>query len=745
MEVTPWNPMEAVGRWSIFDWGNDTAQYTEESDAPGNLNGSVQSSTSTVASVSGTFVVSDAVTKSAPLPKAPPAMPPKRKVSIHSSVTMPLPKSDARRISCLSTSDDLRLQLDKIAEDRYLGPAAVQEPGTPIIITPIKMPSDDHSDAETITPEDLMVPEKSTKRLSSLLDYDPKMLPNLAASASSDDVWSDADSESSPMSSSACSVQTSRRVSFAAVSTRRNSILNRAMSSHRGSFSRRASLASHRGSFSRRMSMASNASTVKAGTRDLGDRVLDGDSDAEDYIAQYDEPKKFIIPEAFDENKRRGNVATAVTAGASEDIYLQLNLTSNLPVLEGSVLKDSASWFKGQQARWFVLRNRRLYWYSSQQASKTEKPLGIVEFDLIQAELETLWDDDEANAWFRLPRGCIGDMGGLMGANKTASFRICPVGIDSVMQLSGNSHAEALEWIEVLQMHIEASTPTMDTAEVKSQSKFWKFDHISPTTFANIAETGDIILFTSTEAKKKKLRRGYYDHVALVLRLADGQLAFLEVTGDGKISIVKWSEFVQKKWYELYCCMSLRRVDMQRTRQNLQDFQDFVQGIVGKPFRHRYRIIPRNAKKKAEMNFQVCAELVAKCLMQLGVLPQELERKAQFWPTSFAMETTLPTLKGTAFGYEARIDWAKFGTDHQFREFHPVPRACPVAEGAQGALESAADLEKSVIQAVRGTPGVAAADMRLVDTSESEDELSQSVKDYFNAEDSADDTDAESN
>lgn len=78
-------------------------------------------------------------------------------------------------------------------------------------------------------------------------------------------------------------------------------------------------------------------------------------------------------------------------------------------------------------------------------------------------------------------------------------------------------------------------------------SLYIKNDTILEEDFLNIAESGDILLF-STDNFAAKMQRGLtrskFDHVALVVRFDNLQLRVFDSSGDCGVSLTTWKDFI---------------------------------------------------------------------------------------------------------------------------------------------------------------------------------------------------------
>ncbi|CEM01809.1 unnamed protein product [Vitrella brassicaformis CCMP3155] len=325
----------------------------------------------------------------------------------------------------------------------------------------------------------------------------------------------------------------------------------------------------------------------------------------------------------------------------------------------------------GWATRFFVLRERKLTYYRHQY---DRKPRGTLDSDLIQVQIECLWDPQQPPPRPQLIREsgwtqCITPVTDLCCRGKLTvhlpevGFRIYPKGVDRVFELKG-PYDEVQLWVAALKYHIASSRPPADHQQLLAhQPKFWKFDRITPSRFETLAQTGDILLFCSTHRAAKIQRAitgSHYDHVALVLRFADGRLAFFEAAGGVGVGVVTWRDFIAHKWHLLYPKLAVRRLTFERTNERLLALEAFVKASCGKPYLITTAKLLRREKQTGvgESETYFCSELVADALKILQVLPNDIP-SSDFWPSSFARnnECDLVLSSGAEMGDEHLIDF----------------------------------------------------------------------------------------
>mmetsp|Transcript_117515 Transcript_117515/g.365291 ORF Transcript_117515/g.365291 Transcript_117515/m.365291 type:complete len:288 (+) Transcript_117515:1289-2152(+) len=248
-------------------------------------------------------------------------------------------------------------------------------------------------------------------------------------------------------------------------------------------------------------------------------------------------------------------------------------------------------------------------------------------------------------------------------------FRVCPLGSDRAFELRAESAAAGEAWVSALARHIELAEACAKRVPGQLDSfgrgHWWKVKRISPTKFAQIAQTGDVLLFRSAGTAPRIIRAasgGRFDHVALLLKLADGQLGLFEATGNLGVGLCTWQEFLENEWHLLYSQLALRRVRFPRTPERLLPLEAWCAEVNGKPYsltvtKLRQRESVSAGGGAGDGSF-FCSELVAEALKVLGVIPRGLS-STQFWPSSFEAAQGLPveTAPDSSMGEELTIDF----------------------------------------------------------------------------------------
>lgn len=354
-------------------------------------------------------------------------------------------------------------------------------------------------------------------------------------------------------------------------------------------------------------------------------------------------------------NAQRGVEAPVMRCSLSTFLGAIAHATDLLSSWEGWLDKARPGWFDVWQRRWFVLCRKRLEWFSS---PGEKVPLGVLDFDLVVCEVERLWIPSKESGIrphsFKSKGYCTScdPWAFLDSAMSRVCFRVCPVGSDRAFLLRAASEADGEAWVGALEKHIghaEASSAQLPSQlDSLGRTHWWKVKRISQDKFVQIAQTGDILLFRSTGTAPMIIRAasgGRFDHVALILKLADGTLALFEATGNLGVGVCTWKEFLENDWNTLYPEIALRRVHFQRTPERLAALEAWCFEVNGKPYsltmnKLRQRNSASSGGVASDDSF-FCSELVAEALKVLGVLPRGLS-STQFWPASFEACQKLP-------------------------------------------------------------------------------------------------------
>ena len=92
----------------------------------------------------------------------------------------------------------------------------------------------------------------------------------------------------------------------------------------------------------------------------------------------------------------------------------------------------------------------------------------------------------------------------------------------------------------------------------------------------SMADTGDIIFFSSTmfvASMQRLVTASEYDHTAMFLRFATGQLIYFEAASNVGVQIFRWDYFFDNKLYKNFSRMAFRKVRCSRDMGKLGDLE----------------------------------------------------------------------------------------------------------------------------------------------------------------------------
>eukprot|EP00927_Polykrikos_kofoidii_P066166 TRINITY_DN61814_c0_g1_i1.p1 TRINITY_DN61814_c0_g1~~TRINITY_DN61814_c0_g1_i1.p1 ORF type:complete len:574 (-),score=90.84 TRINITY_DN61814_c0_g1_i1:89-1810(-) len=349
------------------------------------------------------------------------------------------------------------------------------------------------------------------------------------------------------------------------------------------------------------------------------------------------------------------NSANVVSTSAEE---------APLPELKGWVDKATTNWMVGWQRRWLVLKHRQLRWYNSPEDEASHSPLGMLDFDLVQIEVERVWMAQGSRGRANLANSmlCCGPRrpsSVYVGDVKEAPiFRLFPAGSNRAFEMCAESIEDGDRWVSAIVEHIGradavhaklANDCTTARTATSLGKAWWKTSRISSEQFEELAVTGDVLLFRSKGTIPKLIRavsRGPFDHVGMVIRLSSGGIGILEATGGEGVGVTLWNNFLKNGWHLLYPTLALRRVRCDRRDGRLKDLQTWCAAVIGKPYALSLRkltqrtSITTGAPGTGDDFF--CSQLVADALKVLRVLPRG-KASGQYWPATFSAK--LPPLE----------------------------------------------------------------------------------------------------
>ena len=103
----------------------------------------------------------------------------------------------------------------------------------------------------------------------------------------------------------------------------------------------------------------------------------------------------------------------------------------------------------------------------------------------------------------------------------------------------------------------------------------------------NYADTGDIIFFSSKmviASVQRLFTASEYDHTAMFLRFANGQLIYFEASSNIGVQIFRWDYFYENKLYENFERMAFRKLRCNRGVAKLEKLEQFVTKTRGRDY-----------------------------------------------------------------------------------------------------------------------------------------------------------------
>ena len=135
-----------------------------------------------------------------------------------------------------------------------------------------------------------------------------------------------------------------------------------------------------------------------------------------------------------------------------------------------------------------------------------------------------------------------------------------------------------------------------------------------------------------------------YDHTAMFLRFANGELIYFEASSNIGVQIFRWDYFFENKLYENFGKMAFRKLRCNRGVAKLAKLEQFVTKARGRDYELDLGVLLRKTcDDDDEDNIPdgkkyFCSQLVAACHKVLEVLPKNVP-SSQYWPSTFTKPT----------------------------------------------------------------------------------------------------------
>mmetsp|Transcript_69788 Transcript_69788/g.204649 ORF Transcript_69788/g.204649 Transcript_69788/m.204649 type:complete len:489 (-) Transcript_69788:113-1579(-) len=381
----------------------------------------------------------------------------------------------------------------------------------------------------------------------------------------------------------------------------------------------------------------------------------------------------------WDELLRRG--AEREAAGAAPELVdagrSQRPAPAPWPETSGTFQKRSPGWVDGWRERAYVFRDRRLLYFY---VERPDRPLGVLDLGVVRFELHCCWARSAAGKTeepeeepHRLCDACCVER----TPATWRAFYLRPKAFPQKVFAFRGPSGPILELAGMIAQVLDSGLQPEPTEEqaVVSLKNFWRYPFVRERSFLSQVATGDILLFSGTDTAARLQRNitgSAYDHVALLLKTASGEVVFLEATGTHGVAVLDWRTFKDRNWHKCYTRLATRRVDFPRSLQQLQKLEDYVGSVLGNPYGLSVGKL-MNRSVSAEFDLRdvksgpgrdesedvrtfFCSELVAACLKRAGVLAPS-RPSSDYWPGSFGQNSIEPLLlqEGVHVGEEQLI------------------------------------------------------------------------------------------
>ena len=94
-----------------------------------------------------------------------------------------------------------------------------------------------------------------------------------------------------------------------------------------------------------------------------------------------------------------------------------------------------------------------------------------------------------------------------------------------------------------------------------------------------IADSGDILLFKCNDFMsgiQRSITGSEYDHIAIFLRFANGQLVYFESSANVGVQIFSWDYFFKNDIQKNFRKLTFRKLRTPRTKEKLAALEKFV-------------------------------------------------------------------------------------------------------------------------------------------------------------------------
>lgn len=201
-----------------------------------------------------------------------------------------------------------------------------------------------------------------------------------------------------------------------------------------------------------------------------------------------------------------------------------------------------------------------------------------------------------------------------------------------------------------------------------AQDEFSNFSCINENDFMDFVDTGDLILFRTSNTSswfQRVWTKSHFDHVAMVLKyqsnFSDNNIFFFESVGDFGVRLVPWYE-IRVHMGHFFDKVCMRKLNAKLNETQLKKLNQFRKDSVGKKyeigitkmFRYESKVFDtildlepplytpemirkleqQRRKEEQDRNF-FCSELIAKAFKQMNMLSNKKKSCTQYYPRDF--------------------------------------------------------------------------------------------------------------
>lgn len=275
---------------------------------------------------------------------------------------------------------------------------------------------------------------------------------------------------------------------------------------------------------------------------------------------------------------------------------------------KGWVEKKTTGMISLWKKRYLILRFNKLKYFHHE---TDEKFAGILDFDVLTVQV-----DLKGNTFVLK----------IVDSPREFKFR-CP------------TEQEAHNWVYIISISLQQSYGSKMILPISAKKKYWKYDRISASQFAEEVQTGDLLLFRGKSALSKMQRavtRGKYDHVALLVRCPSNNIFLFEVTGQEGVAMLLWDDFLFYQWQNLYSRLMYRKLHWSRPEELINKLYDFIEKAKGMDYKLSAGKLMRKRQDKnlSDKKGFFCSELIATAYKECDLISKD-KPSSKYWPGDF--------------------------------------------------------------------------------------------------------------